>query len=179
MAGGAAVTHPVRMDATTTRRNLTAEEHARCVQELERLRDALAYDARTSHRSARGLSAEDAAEELVQVQHDAAVTATRIARLEELLRDASVLEDGVGPGVVSLGRRVHVKYLGFGKVAAYRICGGMGAPRAGTLSAESPIGAALLGASPGDVVSVELPRGRLERLRVLEIDDPPEGGSPC
>jgi transcription elongation GreA/GreB family factor len=90
-------------------------------------------------------------------------------RLRELLATARVIDGDVAPHVVTLGRSVEVEYLSTGRVATYRIAGVPGSAGSESVSAGSPIGAALMGRSPGDVVAVELPRGRTEDLRILSV----------
>ena len=95
----------------------------------------------------------------------------RIARLQELLHSARVDAGDEKPQVVALGREAEGEYLRTGKVVTYRIAGVPEQSGTGTVSARSPVGAALIGRSPGEVVSVELPTGRVEEIRVRQVFD--------
>ena len=125
---------------------LTPEEHRSCVEELDRLRERL--------------------------QEDNAAVDARIAHLEDLLRDARVVERDDAAETVALGRAVEVEYLRTGNVVTLHLTGIRGGSGSGTVSARSPIGAALLGRAAGAVVAVELPNGRVERLRILAVHPP-------
>lgn len=149
---------------------LTPDEYERYGEELERLREIRDRDLPGLLREARTFVANDAAEEIIQIREDQAVVDARIGRLEVLLATAQVIDGDLAPHVVTLGRSVEVEYLRTGKVANYRIAGvPPSSAGEGTVSAASPIGAALMGRSPGDIVAVELPHGRVENLRVVSV----------
>jgi transcription elongation GreA/GreB family factor len=147
---------------------LTAAEYQAYARKLADLREIRDRDLPALLRDARGFVASDAAEEIAQIQEDYAVVEERIARLEELIRSAQVVRSDAPPDVVSLGRTVHVKYLRTGAVTSYRVAG-VPSIEKGAVSAASPIGRALLGRSPGDLVAVDLPAGRVENLRILAV----------
>lgn len=157
------------MDTVTPTPLLTAEEHQSYLEELHRLREVRDRDLPGLLRDARTFVASDAAEEVIQIHEDQAVVNARIAHLTELLRRASIVADDESPHLVSLGRSVEVEYVGSGKVVTYHVAGIPAHNGARTVSAGSPIGAALLGRSAGDLVAVELPSGRVEHLRVLSV----------
>lgn len=139
------------------------------MEELERLTEIRERDLPGLLRDARTFFADDAAEEIIQIYEDQVVVDDRIRRLEELVRSARVIEDDLAPQVVTLGRSVEVEYLRTGNVRTYRVAGIPAASGSGTVSAASPLGAALMGRSPGDVVAVELPGGRVEELRIRAV----------
>jgi transcription elongation factor GreA len=91
---------------------------------------------------------------------DQAHLETRIKRLRERLRTAVVVEvDGAGEHF-GFGRTAEVLDQSSGAVNAWTLVGSTEANLAeGRLSAESPIGRALLGAEPGRPVEVETPKG--------------------
>ena len=94
----------------------------------------------------------------------------RILEIEDLLRRATIIDEGSAhhAGRVVLGSGVEVDQDG--KHHHYQI---VGAPEAdaskGKISNESPVGAALLGRTVGDVVDVHVPRGAI-KVKVLKID---------
>lgn len=93
----------------------------------------------------------------------------RIQELEDALRRAQIIDDG-GPGdKVRVGSTVTIIADGHDEEETYRIVGAHEAdPANGYISNESPIGRALLGSKPGQVVTVETPGGGME-LKVKDI----------
>jgi transcription elongation factor GreA len=136
--------------------------------DLHRIRDR---DLPELLRQARGFVANDAVEEISQIQEDQIVVDARIAQLESLLREARVITAReFADDVAAIGRTVTVRYRGTGTLATYHLRGSAGTDGR-TVSAGSPVGRALLGRLPGDAVSVELPGGRVEELEVLAVDE--------
>jgi transcription elongation factor GreA len=73
--------------------------------------------------------------------------------------------------VVRVGSVVNVKDEDTGSSLQYTIVGSTEAsPAENKLSNESPVGKALLGHKKGDVVSVQLPSGKIRKLKITKID---------
>lgn len=86
-----------------------------------------------------------------------------IKDLEDMVTRAEVIKKSSN-GEVSLGSSVVVSVGG--REMNYEVVGAMEAdPTGGSISNESPIGAALIGRKPGDEVKIELPAGE----RVFKI----------
>lgn len=104
-------------------------------------------------------------------KEDQAHLETRIQRLRERRRNAVVVDVAEGPGVTfSFGRSAEVLDEKTGDVHLWTIVGPAEADREqGKLSAESPVGKALLDHPVGTTVEVSTPRGprRLTVQRVL------------
>jgi transcription elongation factor GreA len=149
-----------------------ASEYAAHERELDRLRTLRARDLADRLRRARGFVASDAAEEIAQAQDDQNVLDARIARLDELLRTATIVPDDLAGDAASLGWTVEVEYEGTGRRATYRLDGIAAGGPGRSVSARSPVGRAVMGRRAGDAVSVELPAGRVERLRIVAIAPP-------
>jgi transcription elongation factor GreA len=101
-------------------------------------------------------------------KEDQAKLETRIKRLRERLRSAVVIEVEAGGDSFAFGRTAEV-VDDAGKVNTWTLVGSTEANLAeGRLSAESPIGSALMGTPVGESVLVETPRGeRTFRVQAL------------
>jgi transcription elongation factor GreA len=160
-------------DASALELVIGASEFAEYEAELGRLRAVRDRDLPDRFRRAREYVGADAAEEIVHIREDSAVIDARIARLDGLLRTAIVLPEGPADGVATLGWTVEVEYERTGRRASYRLSGIAAGGDARSVSARSPVGRALMGRRAGDVVSVDLPSGRVEALRIAAISPPP------
>jgi transcription elongation factor GreA len=93
-------------------------------------------------------------------KEDQAHLETKIKRLRERLRTAVVVEVDGGADCFSFGRTAEVLDEDKGAVNTWTLVGSTEADlAAGRLSAESPIGQALMDAEPGKPVEVRTPRG--------------------
>jgi transcription elongation factor GreA len=93
-------------------------------------------------------------------KEDQAHLETRIKRLRRRLNSAVVVEADGASERFAFGRTAEVLDEESGKVNTWTLVGSTEANlAAGRLSAESPIGEALVDAEPGEPVSVETPRG--------------------
>lgn len=85
-----------------------------------------------------------------------------ILTLEKTLRNAKIIEKDE-TDVVSIGSTVVLKDLEFGDELEYTIVGSAEAdPTEAKISNESPVGAAILGQSVGNIVEVTVPAGILK-----------------
>jgi transcription elongation factor GreA len=97
---------------------------------------------------------------------------TKILRLQELRRNAVVVEPGAASGAVALGVAVTVRDLDSGRETAHTLVSAAESdPAAGRLSIDSPLGRAVAGAQAGEQVTFDAPRGR-RRLEIVSIDAP-------
>jgi len=105
-------------------------------------------------------------------KNEQALLEQRIARLEERLRRANVVDEkAIDTAMVSVGVRVYVKDQKSGESRKYQIVGATEAdPAEQKLSNESPIGKALTGHKRGDVVTIDVPRGPKKRLKITKIE---------
>ena len=105
-----------------------------------------------------------------EARNEQAKNEARIKELELLLENAVILdESSIDTSVVSLGSTVKVENTDLGAAFTYDLVGSNESnPMEGKISDQSPIGAALMGKSAGDQVSVETPGGVIH-LKVLEV----------
>jgi len=103
-------------------------------------------------------------------KEDQAHMETRIKRLQERLHNAVVVEVDESAGdVFAFGRTAEVRDESKGETNAWTLVGSTEANLAeGRLSAESPIGRALMNAKVGATVKVETPRGS-RAFKVLKL----------
>ena len=137
-------------------------EHLKTVgrhEVAERIREAIATESN---------AAESAA--YLDAREDQALLEQRIARLEERLASSRVARPDGTNGVLDVGERARLHDVVSGEKVEYEVVGSFESdPAAGRISAESPVGRALLGRRVGEVVEAEVPSGTL-RFKILEID---------
>lgn len=97
-----------------------------------------------------------------------AMLQAKIAELGDEIRDAKVVENGSGSDKVQIGSTVEVDAAG-SKMTLTIVTANEADPVAGKISAESPIGACLLGKKVGEKCTAELPAGPME-YKILKIE---------
>lgn len=104
-------------------------------------------------------------------KNDQAVLEQRIAELKAMIENAVVVDESkISTDMVGFGTRVTIVYEDDpDEEETYTIVGTSESdPANGKLSNESPVGAALIGAHVGEVVTAQTPGGAL-RIKVIEI----------
>ena len=102
---------------------------------------------------------------------DQAMMETRIKRLQARLRNAVVVEASEGGDTFAFGRTAEVLDEDKEEAVSWTLVGSTEANLAeGKLSAESPIGQALMDADVGSTVEVETPRGS-KTFKVVRLVD--------
>ena len=149
---------------------LTPEGYKKLKAEIELLSTERRREVAERIRVARqfGDIAENA--EYDDAKNDQMLLEHRIARLEEQLRNARVIEKkDIAKDVVSIGSHVRLRDVDAKQTVEYHIVGSAEAnPSQNKLSNESPVGKAILGHKKGEVVEVTAPRGAL-KFKILEI----------
>lgn len=94
----------------------------------------------------------------------------RIVQLENMLKNASVVDDSDIPtDIVSVGSIVTVKDYDFDEEVDYTIVGSAEAdPLNNKISNESPVGRGLMGKKIGDIVEIQVPDG-VSKYEILAI----------
>ena len=105
-----------------------------------------------------------------EAKNDQAFTEGRIIQLENMLKNAVVVDENEIPkDKVSVGSIVKVKDYDFDEEVDYSIVGSAEAdPMNFKISNESPVGSALIGKKVGDVVEVVVPNG-VSKFEILSI----------
>lgn len=87
---------------------------------------------------------------------------SRIAKVEDMIRNAKTIEVDLDSDEVGVGNTVTVHDEEFDEIIDYKIVGTAESdPVKGSISNESPVGAALLGKKVGDRVEVTTPNGQI------------------
>jgi len=138
---------------------------------LKKIQDEYEYLTETRRKEVAQMIAEAKAEGDISENagYDEAKTAQgflegRIRELENLLKNAQVIEEGGGrpKGEVSLGRTVMVRESGTDFEETYTIVGSVEAdPTKGRISNSSPMGKALIGKRVGQKATVQTPGGEI------------------
>ena len=150
---------------------LTPEGYEKLKQEIEHLSTEKRREVAERIRIARqfGDIAENA--EYDDAKNDQMLLEHRIARLEDQLRNARVIEKGeITSDVVSVGSVVRLRDVDAKQTVEYYIVGSAEAnPSENKLSNESPVGKAIMGHKKGETVEVTTPRGARLKYKILEI----------
>jgi transcription elongation factor GreA len=104
-----------------------------------------------------------------EAKNEQAFVEGRIMTIEQMLKNAVMIDETRATGIVGIGSFVSVLERGDRDDEMYQIVGSAEAdPTRGRISNESPVGRALLGKRVGDEVQVKIPDG-VRHLKVTEI----------
>ena len=94
----------------------------------------------------------------------------RIEELEKILKNAEVVdEEEIDLDKINVGCKVKILDIEYNEELEYKVVGSTEANSlTGKISNESPVGRAIIGASVGDIVTVETPAGELQ-YKIIEI----------
>ena len=149
---------------------LTAEGYKKLVEELESLRTTGREQIANKIKEARSFGDLSENAEYDEAMNEQAIMEAKIARLEEELKNAQILDDeDVRTDVIGVGSLVKVFDKTFKEELSFQIIGKAQAnPEENRVSDESPVGRALLGHAVGDVVDIDAPGGAIQ-LEILSI----------
>ena len=139
-------------------------------QELENLKTVRRKEVAEKIKEARGQGDLSENAEYDAAKEEQGEIEIRIVQLENLLRNAEVIdEDVLKMDVVNLGSKVTVLDVEFDEEMEYTIVGSTEAdPMNGRISNESPLGMALLGQKVGATVMADTPDGEVA-FKILNI----------
>lgn len=84
----------------------------------------------------------------------------RVREIEQMLRNARIIDDEISDDIVHLGRTITLKDLENDEVITYALVGSAEAdPLNYKISNESPLGKAIIGKKVGDIVEIDAPIG--------------------
>lgn len=106
--------------------------------------------------------------EYAEAREEQATVETRISEIEDLLKNAAIMQKAKGGDTVEVGSTIVVKKAG--KEMTYTLVGSYEAdPLAGKVSDESPLGKAFMKHKVGDKVHVAAPAGTVT-YEILKIE---------
>ena len=149
----------------------TVEGYKELVDELNYLRGEKTEEVKKALAFARSLGDLSENSEYDAAKDEQGQVAARISELEELIREAIIIDESeMDEKVVNLGSTILLYDETFGEEVEYAIVSTNEADAInGKISDRSPIGAAMIGKTIGDEVEVETPGGVL-RFRVLRVE---------
>ncbi len=153
------------------KRNIMTEEGLRKLQEqLDYLVGVRRNEVAQKIEIARGFGDLSENAEYDEAKKEQGQLEEEIARLTKVISTAVVVsENEISTDKVSVGVTVKLEDVDTGDIFEYAIVGAEEAdPYEDKISNESPVGAALMGATVGSVLDIEVPMGML-KYKVLEI----------
>lgn len=147
---------------------VSAEGLKKLEHELEHLRTARRREVAERIHSAMEFGDFSENAELEDAKNEQAFLEGRIITLEQTIKNAVVIDSNGHHDKVEVGSRIVVECDG--ERETYLIVGSAeAAPAEGRISNESPVGRALLGHRPGDVVKTVVPAGVVE-MKILAVN---------
>lgn len=148
---------------------LTPEGRAKLEAELENLKTVRRSQVAEAIHSAKeeGDIMENSAYD--EAKNEQAFVEGRIMTIEQMLKNAVMIDETHSSGIVGIGSNVIVVERGSREEEDYQIVGSAEAdPAKGRISNESPVGRAVLGKRVGDEVQVKIPDG-VRHLKITKI----------
>ncbi|WP_317368050.1 transcription elongation factor GreA [uncultured Tyzzerella sp.] len=149
---------------------LTHEGLENLEQELQELKVVRRKDVAAKIKEARGQGDLSENAEYDAAKEEQAEIESRIITIENMLRNAEVIDSGNVTDTVSIGNKIKLFDSEFEEEIEYTLVGSAEAdPFNGKISNESPIGSTIIGHKVGDVVEVDTPDGIIN-FKILEIN---------
>lgn len=149
---------------------LTYEGLKNLEQELQELKVVRRKDVAAKIKEARGQGDLSENAEYDAAKEEQAEIEARIITIENMLRNAEIINTQNDTDTVSIGNKIKVYDYEFEEELEYTLVGSAEAdPFIGKISNESPLGSAILGHSTGDIVEFEAPDGNM-KFKILEIN---------
>ena len=151
---------------------LTQEGLEKLQQELENLKTVRRKEVAERLKQAIGFGDLSENSEYDDAKNEQAFIEGEIQRLEEMLSNVQVIEDGmkVDDGTITIGAKVTIRFVGDDEEEEYKIVGTVEAdPMNNRISNESPVGKAIIGHRAGDIVDVESPSGTIQ-YEIIKVD---------
>lgn len=145
----------------------TTEGLEKLKQELERLKSKKRAEVAERLKQAKEFGDLSENAEYFEAREEQVWLESRIAELEELIKNTVVIQKTPGMNMVKIGSTVET--LNGGVVKKFTIVGlNEAKPEEGLISNESPLGKALLGCQIDDEIEVAVPKGKV-RYKIISI----------
>ncbi len=136
---------------------LTEDGYNKLVEKLKYMKEVRRMEVADRLKAAIALGDLSENSEYDDAKNEQAFLEGEIAELEEKIRHAKIFENSADSNVVSMGSKIVLKDLEFNETDEYQLVGSTEAdPDEGKISNESPVGAAIIGKSVGEVVEVHV-----------------------
>ena len=146
---------------------LSEEGYEKLKKELEELKTVQRKEISQRIEEAKKLGDLSENSEYMEAKEALEFNERKIAEMDALFRNVSIISKHRKKGVVEIGSSVSVK--AHGKTTDFTIVGSEEAdPATGKISNKSPLGSAFLNKRPGDVVEVHAPKGTV-KYEIVEI----------
>lgn len=149
---------------------MTQTGYDELVKELDDLKTVKRSQIAEKIKVARGFGDLSENSEYDEAKNEQGIIESRIAMLEEQLKHVKIVDtQNISTDVVGIGSKVKVFDLDMQEEGQYLVVGAMEVGHEmNTISDQSPVGKAMIGAKKGDTVSVDAPGGAFQ-LKILEI----------
>ncbi|MBM7605817.1 transcription elongation factor GreA [Metabacillus crassostreae] len=148
---------------------MTREGKDKLEQELEYLKTVKRKEVVERIKIARSFGDLSENSEYDSAKEEQAFVEGRVTTLENMIRNAKIIEGEADTSIVALGRTVAFTELPDGDKETYTIVGSAEAdPFEGKISNDSPIAKSLMGRKVGDQVTVQTPGGEM-LVKIVEI----------
>ncbi len=149
---------------------LTPEGQARLEEELHHLETVRRREVGERIKEAKEFGDISENSEYDDAKNEQAWVEGRIAEVNLILSNATIIESPTKSDRVSLGSKVELQDMENGDTHVYQIVGSAEAdPARDRISNESPVGQAIMGAKKGESVKVATPSGRVLEYAVRKI----------
>ena len=149
---------------------LTSEGLKALQDELENLKTVTRNEIAEKIKIARGFGDLSENSEYDEAKNEQAKIEARIVELEAMLKNAQVIDDmDIAEGTITIGCTVKLYDVEFDEDIVYTIVGSAESnPEEFKISDESPVGAALIGHTAGEEVTVVCDAGHLQ-FKIIEV----------
>ncbi|TCP32291.1 transcription elongation factor GreA [Scopulibacillus darangshiensis] len=148
---------------------MTAEGKEKLEHELDQLKTEKRKEVVERIKIARSFGDLSENSEYDAAKDEQAFVESRIQQLEQMIRNAEIIEDDETTDVVKIGKSVTFKELPDGDEETYMIVGSAESdPFEGKISNDSPMAKSLIGLSVGEEVNVATPGGDI-RVKIVEV----------
>ena len=151
---------------------LTKEGLEKLQQDLENMKTVRRKEVAERLKQAIGFGDLSENSEYDDAKDEQAFIEGEIQRMEEMLINVVVIEDGakVDDGTITIGSKVVIRFVGDDEEEEYKIVGTVEAdPMNNRISNESPVGKAIIGHKAGDIVDIEVPTG-IVQYEIVKVD---------